>query len=253
MNEKTNEKTNENHTGITPEFANININEEFFNFKTNLFKKLKIFHEQAIELVANKKKVKYHELVKKFENDFTKWMEKTDTFNLDTLFNEKEKTSKDNTHIIKELKDSLDEQNQQKDFDYKHIIIKFKSLEDAKNNFIEYYKMYQFESQKFNKSSIKLALFSGSYLKQIKDYFIKTINSQPNSERKNFSSFIENIKKDNKNIKWTYPYIQFLIKLYNLCDEYPKLQKVTVNLEFLKSNFKTIKTEVEKNINFWKN
>jgi len=46
------------------------------------------------------------------------------------------------------------------------------------------------------------------------------------------------------NIKWSKSYVQFLISLYNLSKDYPKISNLSLSLYFIKNNFKKIKLSI---------
>ncbi len=213
-----------------------------------IFEKIKEFQVNTAKIISSKNKNKYKKLVKNLNDNFKQFLSNNEYFvNIDTLFPKEKINKKEKKDVIQILNESLDiDENKSLKISEK----KLNTLEEAKNFIDDYYKNFLNESKKIKKSSIVLAINGGFYLSQIKEMCKNQQKKLKNNERREYK--FELFIKTCKNVKWTYPYIQFLIKLYKLSKEFPKLKLVNVNLEFLKNNFKAVKDGVKADSDFWK-
>lgn len=228
---------------------------DFRDFHKRIFTELTQLHSETLKIIPPKKKTKYKEIVAKFNDSFKDWMEEEDTLHLDKLFGEVSypKNSNKTLNVMTTLRESLVFADlppiQINVLDNKYDIITLNSLEHAKEYIHTYSIEYHNEFSKIHRNSIYLALNGGFYLNQIKKLCKEKQLKLANEERSNFKfkNFIQEC-----NVKWSYPYIQFLVKLYNLCEKYPRLKYVTIRLDFLKNNFKAIKNGIEVEADQWK-
>ena len=63
---------------------------------------------------------------------------------------------------------------------------------------------------------------------------------------------LQDTLKQNK-IYFSPSYVCFLVKFYTFCEDYPKVQQLSLCIKYIKNNFKRIQEEVKEDANFWKN
>ncbi len=214
---------------------------------TNLPNLIKNFLINTSKIISSKNKNKYKNLVKKFNDNLKKNSYDEYILNLDILFPVEKINKKEKKDVIQVLKKSL---NIDENKSLEILEKKLNTLEEAKKFIDDYYINFSNESKKIKKSSINLAINGGFYLDQIKEMCKNKQKKLSNNERRKYK--FQLVLKTCENVKWTYPYVQFLIKLYKLSKEFPILKLVTVNLEFLKNNFKAVKVGVKADSDFWK-